>query len=207
MDSFEKHASFLEENKELYDDEIKAKLGIFVSIPTLDLGAVKLRGFYTDQIEVESKYYFFNSNDELVKKYLPNCYVNNIEEATVKIYDLCKKFLFKVGISFCIAIKETNVPIGYVIVNSPRCPFSDKDKMPRGEWTLDFFLGAHTRGRSIMSTCVFRVLSYLQQMSVPIIYAYVDESNTNSIRVLQRNQFKLVGQSSDDKLIYGALLN
>lgn len=185
--------------KVMYSEELKSNYKIWESIPKIDLGGTGLRGLKLDKIEIEAKYYLRNSNDQLVKKYLPGVFVNNESESLAKLNDFIKRFILRGSILFSLVSKENNIPVGYVLCHSPRLTYLDSEEKI-GNWSLDFWILEKARGRGIMTAAVYNVLAYLQKMEVPIVYAFTDKSNLASIKVLEKCNMKIIGESGDGKM-------
>lgn len=190
----------------MYFDYYKACHTIFEGIPKLDLGGVHLRGILLDKIEIESKAYFINSSDSLIKKYLPGACCKNEIEAKNKLNDYVDRFLLKSCIPFTIGLKGNSLPIGYVLCHSPLVNYKDSEEQIN-DWTIDFWLGKDARGQRIMEHILYRVLGYLQSKEVDRVYMYVDKDNYPSIRIIEKCNLILVGESGDRKLYkYGLKL-
>ena len=189
----------------MYMDRYKACHTIFEGIPKIDLGDVQLRGFFPNKLELESKYYFRNTFDPLVKKYLPGAYVESEAEALNKINDYIDRFIFKSCIPFTIATRELS-PIGYILCHSPLVNFQNTEEKI-GDWTIDFWLNKDVRGQKIMKPLLFRLLGYLQEKELDRVFMYVDKDNDVSIHIIEQCHFINVGESGDGKLYkYGIKL-
>jgi RimJ/RimL family protein N-acetyltransferase len=193
---------------DIYLDIYKANADIFTKIPVLHLNdSIEIRGIHPNYIDAEAKYYLLNSNDELIKKYLPGAFVETIDESIEKIYEFAKRFVLRSSILFCIASKETHVPVGYILCNSPLSSFQNSNEKIN-EWLIDFWLNKEQRGRGLMYASIYTVCNYLKQMEVPALYAYSDKINLDSIKVLQKSQFILHGETIDRKMYkFGVILN
>jgi RimJ/RimL family protein N-acetyltransferase len=182
----------------MYIDIYKACHSIFEGIPKLDLGGVLLRGFLLDKLDIEAKVYAINSNDILVKKYLPGAYCKNEIEAKSKLNEEIKKFYLKACVPFTIIERENLLPIGYVFCNSPLSTYQNNDEKI-GDWTIDFWLSKSVRGQRIMEQVLYRVLAYLQLKEVDRVYMYVDKDNNASIRIIEKCYLIYLGESEDGK--------
>lgn len=190
----------------MYLELYKACHTIFEGIPKIDLGGVHLRGFFPDKLDIESKTYLNNSNDLLVKKYLPGAYASNEIEARAKIEGYIDRYLLMSCIPFTIATRERSIPIGYVLCHSPLVRFKDSSERI-GDWTIDFWLAKSVRGQGIMEPILYRILNYLQTKELDRVYMYVDKENDVSIHIIEKTNFILVGESADCKLFkYGIKL-
>jgi RimJ/RimL family protein N-acetyltransferase len=183
----------------MYSDELKSNYKIWESIPKIDLGGTGLRGLIIDKIEIEAKYYLRNSNDELVKKYLPGVFVSNEQESIEKLDDFVKRFLLRGSILFSLVDKASNVPAGYVLCHSPRLTYLGSEEKI-GDWSIDFWMLEQARGRGIMTAAVYNVLAYLQEMEVPLVYAFTDKTNLASMRVLEKCNMKIIDETGDGKM-------
>jgi RimJ/RimL family protein N-acetyltransferase len=115
--------------------------------------------------------------------------------------------LLRVQILFCIAPKENKVPFGYILCNSPLATFPDTNKQI-GDWTIEFWLAARARNYGLMDAAVNKTLGYLKEMEVPCVLAYVEKENTKSIRLLLKNNFIVINETSDDRMyIFKLILN
>ena len=193
---------------DIYLDIYKANADIFTKIPVLQLNdSIEIRGINPNFIDTEAKYYLLNSNDELIKKYLPGAYVETIDESKEKINEFINRFLLSSSILFCIASKQTHVPVGYILCHSPLSSFQNSNEKTN-EWLIDFWLNKEQRGRGLMYASIYTVCNYLKQMEVPALYAYSDKFNLDSIKALQKSQFIILGETIDRKMYkFGVILN
>lgn len=80
---------------------------------------------------------------------------------------------------FCIRPIEAPIPIGYILLNSP---ISDTGL---SEWSLDFWINERYRNRGIMTSCLNRLLDFMQEMQVPGIVANIYPDNLASAKTLK----------------------
>lgn len=191
----------------MYIPKYKTDNRMFDEIPTINLGPIMLRSIYPNQIEIEAKYYHAISCDPLVKNYLPGAYVENENDALLKIEEYIHRTLSGASVLFCIARTDNKSPIGYILCNSPILNFNNSDEKV-GNWTIDFWLHKNNRGKGIMTISVQNVLAHMQKMLIPKVFAYTDKSNKESIKVLNRCSMKIIDETIDNKMyIFGVLLN
>lgn len=134
-------------------------------------------------IDQEAISYLETSKDELVKKYLPNVYPTDIHDAKLKLIENTQRQELRQGVFFCIRPVEAPMPIGYVLLNSPISGSG------LGEWSLDFWINRRFRKNGIMTTCINRILDYMQKMEVPGIVANIYPDNLASAKTLKRTGF------------------
>lgn len=178
----------------MYVEEYKANYRIFLDFPRIDMGGSIIRGVFENMLETESEIYYLNSKDELVKKFLPEAYVESNDQALNKMYSYQERRMFKVGILMCIATKDKQIPFGYILCNSPLAGYPGTTKRI-DDWTIDFWLSEKARGKGVMTASVYNILSYLKKMEVPRVYAYVDKSNERSIKLLQKCNMVLINET------------
>lgn len=179
----------------MYYERYKANIEIFNDVPKIDLGGVVLRSLIPNKIEVEAQVYLQISKSNLVRQFLPNAYVSTEAEAMDKMRYFVEAFLLKQGFLFCIAIKETNVPIGYVLCNSPLQVYSD-GKTPIGDWTVNYWIAEYASGKGITDVALHNTLRYLKQMEVPRVFAFVDKTNERGIKLLDKSIMKFIDATS-----------
>ncbi len=189
----------------MYYDSYKADYDIFDRVPEIDMGSLVLRGLVPDS-ECEAKAYLQNSNNNSVKKYLPNAYVESEEAAFGKMHDFTRSFLLKKKILFAIALKEDPSPIGYVLCNSPLQTFTSSDLLI-DEWTIDFWLAETSRHQGIMKVAINTVLNYLKSKNVTKVFAFANKKNRTSINLLQKCNLEFIDDSSvKDMMTFGIKL-
>jgi len=151
--------------------------------------------------------YFHISKREEVKQYLPEAYVVSKERAKDKIFEFIQRMLLNRCLFFCIAEKATKIPLGYVICHSPLVTYKNSNEQI-GDWTIDFWLGKDFEGKGIMGKSLIGILTYLQKMEVPFVFAFVEKRNYKSIKVLEQCQFLRIASTNDNKnWKYGIKLN
>lgn len=189
----------------MYYQTFKADYDIFDAIPEIDMGSLVLRGLVADS-ELEAKAYLHNSNNNSVKKYLPNAYVETEEAAFGKMHDFARSFLLKKGILFAIALKENPSPIGYILCSSPLQTFT-ASQLPMDEWTIDFWLTENSRDQGIMKVAINTALNYLKSKSVTKVFAFADKRNKSSINLLRKCNMEYIDDSSiKDMMTFGIKL-
>lgn len=191
----------------MYISKYKTDNRMFDEIPTIKIGPIMLRSIYPNRVELEAKFYHAISSDPLIKKYLPGAYVENEQEAIIKIEEYIHRTLSGASVLFCIAKTDNKTPIGYILCNSPILNYDNSDEKV-GDWTIDFWLHKNNRGKGIMTIAIQNILAHMQTMQIPKVFAYTDKSNKESIRVLNRCSMKVVDETIDNKMfIFGVLLN
>lgn len=155
-----------------------------------------LKPIFENSIELESKFYLKNCSGEKIKKYLPNAYVENEEQAKEKLLEfISNTILFKTSILFCIRTVKEQFPIGYINLESP-LSFNGL-----GEWSIDFWLAEQMEGRNIMITSIYYCLNSLKEYDISIVKAVVDEDNLKSRSLLEKLDFEIEHIVSE-KIIY-----
>ncbi len=190
----------------MYLPELKCKAEMFDIIPTIKIGDIKLRPIIFSQIEFEAKCYNIISSDSLVEKFLPGAYTTDKREAFSKLVDSIRMKDAKNAVLFCISLLDDR-PLGYIDCNSPLTYYHGSNEKI-GQWTINFWLHKNMRGRGFMTLGIRYLLDHMQKMQIPKVYAYVDKTNTNSIKVLKDCTFKIIDETADDKMyIFAVSLN
>lgn len=189
----------------MYYVNYKANYDIFDRIPEIDMGSIVLRAVVSES-ESEAQAYLQNSNNNSVKKYLPNAYVETEEAAFGKMHDFARSFLMKKSILFAIALKENPFPIGYILCSSPLQTFTSSD-LTMDEWTIDFWLAESSRHQGIMKVAINTVLNYLKSKNVAKVFAFADKRNSTSINLLKKCNMEYIDDSSiKDMMTFGIKL-
>jgi len=183
----------------MYSEKFKCYSEIWERVPRIDMGGTALRGLIFDKLELEAKHFLRNSFDLEVQRNLPGVFVKNEREAYEQLLKFTDRFIHKSAIIFSVVLKENNVPIGYVLCNSPRLKYLDRDE-EIGEWSIDFWIFEKVRNRGIMTAAVYNTLAYLQEMGASTIYAFVDKENIASMAVLKKCSMSLVEETGDGKM-------
>jgi RimJ/RimL family protein N-acetyltransferase len=183
----------------MYFEKYKVDMQIFEGIPTIDMGGTVLRGIFPNLVETEAKAYLLNSKESLVKKFLPGAYVETEEQALDKLHDYVQRYLLRASILFCVATKEKQIPVGYVLCNSPVMTYQNSNRIIN-DWTIDFWLAERARGRGIMIAAAYNALVYLNKMKVPGVYAFTDKENAKSINILIKCGMTLIEETADKKM-------
>lgn len=184
----------------VYSELTKADSEIFDIVPNIPQGGTIIRGMYFNQIEAEAHYYKLNSNDSLVKKFLPGAFVENDADAVLKIINYKREFVQKKAIVFCIATLESKIPVGYIISNAPQKRIFLDDEDGLGEWSIDFWITSKARSRGIMKASLNNVLVYLTKMKVKLLFAYCSKQNTSAIKLLLKLGFSVVESTSNNEM-------
>ncbi len=191
----------------MYLDIYKSNISIFEKIPKLDLGGVFLRNFLLNNLEIESRLYYINSSDSLIEKFLPGAYSKNEEDANQKVLDLIKNYSLRLCVPFVIASSNDNVPIGYIVCNTPLYYSSENYDEKIDDWTIDFWLNESIRGKKIMYHVLYCILGYLQSKEVDRVYIFVDKDNYPSIRIIEKCNLIFINEVDEGKkLKYGVAL-
>lgn len=132
------------------------------------------------------------TNSERIRKFLPNINFKDAESAKNTLTNIVKRTELGYGITYF--IRENNIPIGMVFVNSP---LSNRvhDAMNLNVWSVDFFMWEMYEGRCIMFNSLLRIFNQLKDMGVKRVYALVDISNTQCMRLMKNGLFTEVDNS------------
>lgn len=182
----------------MYCSIYKSGKEIFCKVPKIDLGEIILRGILWGKLELEAHYYYLCSYDEMVKKYLPGAYVSGEDEAAKMLLNYQERFFLRNSFLFCVTTRELR-PIGYVLCNSPLVTYINADE-PINDWTIDFWLNKQYRGKGIATSAVYNTCVYLQKMSVPQVFAFVNKSNEKSIKLLKNINMNLLEETYDKQM-------
>ncbi len=184
----------------IYIDIYQANSDIFRIMPILPVGdSVIIRPIIVDQLEVEADSYLDVSNDNLIKQFLQEVYVVNLSQAKEKLESYIQRYLSYASIPFVIALKDTKIPLGYIICHSPLCTYHNSTER-MNEWSIDFWLRKEVRGKNLMTSALNTMLQYLQKMEIPHISAYTLKNNFKCIEVLKKNNFANTGETPDNKM-------
>jgi RimJ/RimL family protein N-acetyltransferase len=167
----------------MFFERYKSSLDIFNFVAIKLPSGFLLTPVKFDIIDQEATIYLANSKDELVKKYLPNAYPANINDAKSKLLENTQRQQLRQGVFFCIRPVEAPMPIGYILLNSPISGSG------LGEWSLDFWINKRYRKKGIMTICLNRILDYMQKMEVPGIVATIYPENLASAKTLKKTGF------------------
>ena len=168
------------------------------------IGVYILKPPIANLYESEVRLYYLNCSkkDEELFRWLPSVCVSSSEEAEAKLNNLIDGMLFKRSITYCIRPKELQIPVGYIVLNSPRAETGLND------WSIDFWMVKAYRGQGIMKGCLNNVLVYLQKMQVPVVKALVEKENIATIKLLQKLGFGFVNEErGSNRLLFAIRLN
>lgn len=182
------------------DNKLKCNHEIFDKKHTIEVGPnIVLKPIFEESLEAEAEFYLRNSNNELIKKYLPFAYVENIQQSKSKLlYFIKETILLKTSLLYCIRITDGQipmVPIGYVSLESPLSPNG------LNEWSINFWLNESMKGKNIMVASVHKSLEFLRDFNVTKVKAIVDKENVKSRNLLNKLNFEIEHIVSD-KIIY-----
>lgn len=182
------------------DNKLKCNPKIFEKKYTIDVSSnIVLKPIFEEMIDGEAMFYLRNSNNELIKKYLPFAYVENIEQSKSKLLEFVRDtIILKTSLVYCIRITNGQipmVPIGYVSFESPLSPNG------LNEWSINFWLSESMRGQNIMLASVNKCLEFLKDFSVSKVKAIVDKDNLKSRSLLKKLNFN-IDKVFSDKIIY-----
>lgn len=182
------------------NNRIKCDPKIFDKKYTLQVGPnLVLKPIFEEMIDAEAEFYLRNSKNELVKKYIPFAYVENIEQSKDKLLEYIKDtIMLQTSLLYCIRITDGQIPmipIGYVSMESPLSPNGLE------EWSINFWLSETMTGKNIMVASVNTCLGFLKDFSVSKVKAIVDKENIKSRNLLNKLNFKIEHVVSD-KIIY-----
>lgn len=177
--------------------EIFTKTKFLIDVPE----SIILTPILLENLEAETTFYLLNSCEEDIKLNLPNAYAISIEQAQQRIDNIITGTGLSRCLFYCIRIKGQNIPIGYILLNSPLA------NTGLGEWSIDFWLNKTYRNKKVMTACIHAILKYMRDMEIKLVYALVYDENTASIRVLEKIGF---GYSQNKKIdmrrVYGISL-
>lgn len=185
-----------------YRQELQADIDIFENLKIIDVqGKFIISPIIFDALQSEALAYFSLCNDEDVKKYLPNTVVKNEVEAKQKLLLYIDKMIAYQAILYCIRPVRDNLPIGYILVNSPL----STDGI--GSWSLNFWLYKEYRNHGIMKACLSELMTHMQQMDVEDVFIDVDPRNLVALNIMDYFGFDLDGQNPLNKRYRLRLVN
>jgi len=191
-------------------EELKANPAIFENIKIINVADMLTLApinpavmVDTAMMNIESRFYLANSSSEL-KKAIPGAYVKNIEEASLQIKQYIDKMIFYDSLLYTIRLKSNQIPVGYIILNSPLCNNNLHD------WSLDFWINKEYEGKRIMASSLLEILGHMQEMEIGNVFAMVDETNYRSKSLLEKLGFGFINthENSGKKInLYAINLN
>ena len=192
-------------------EEIKANPAIFENIKIINVADMLTLSPINPKVMVdvtmmnlESRFYLLNSSSSELRNAIPGAYVKNIEEATLQIQKYIDKMVFYDSLLYTIRLKSNQIPIGYIILNSPLC------RNNLHEWSLDFWISKEYEGKRIMASSLLEVLGHMQDMEIGNVYAMVDDINHRSKSLLEKLGFGFINtheNSGKNLILYGLRLN
>ncbi len=179
-------------------EHLKANSDIFEQIRNIDIPHnYVMTPIFTEALDSEAMLYWFNSQDDGVKKYLPGAYVATEEEAKTKLNEYIQRMILHNGILYSIRSIRDKFPLGYILLNSPI------SSSGLNEWSIDFWLNKQHRGKGLMTSAISNLLQYLQLMDVEEVYALVDKDNISSIKILDSFEFEIKEtEKNGERLVY-----
>ena len=185
--------------------EIKANTNIFERLKIIDVAdMLTLSPINPGRLETEANFYLINSSNLALKNILPGAYVKDIKEAKKNVMEFIDRMIAYDSILYCIRLKESNVPIGYILLNSPL------SQNGLNEWSIDFWLNENYRGKKIMASSLMQLLGHMQQMEIKIAYAMVDKDNFKSKSLIEKFGFSFINENENSGrhlMLYGLRLN
>lgn len=106
--------------------------------------------------------------------------------------DELKKRVFSVeaGLRISYLITVQNMPVGMIDLDPPK---TNKVQHNMPIWTIDYFVVNYLRNKGIMTACFPAMLRIMaNNIGIKDVYAWVQEDNTNSIRLLEKFFFRIV---------------
>jgi RimJ/RimL family protein N-acetyltransferase len=176
-------------------EEIKANPDIFEKSKSIDVANMLTLSPINPKVmsdpsimDLEATIYMVNSSSPDLKEAIPGAYVQTIGEAKYKISEFINKMIFYDSILYCIRLKTNQIPIGYILLNSPLC----QNNLPN--WSIDFWLNPVYRGKKIMASSLREILGHMQDMEVSDVYAMTDSANLTTKRLLEKFGFQFVNE-------------
>ena len=167
-------------------NHLKANSDIFEYLRNIDIPHnYVMTPIFVEALDSEAMFYWYNCQDDGVKKYLPGAYVATEEDAKVKLNEYIQRMILHNGILYSIRSIRDKYPLGYIMVNSPI------SSTGLNEWTIDFWLNKQSRGKGLMTAAISNLLQYFQQMDIEEVYALVDADNTSSLKILNYFEFEM----------------
>lgn len=184
--------------------KIKANSDIFLNTRVLNIGnKLELSLIKHDLLEAEAGCYFINSRSEELRSQIPGAHVKSEEEAKNKLLNYTMEMGSFVSIFYSIRIKPHGIPVGYVLLNTPR------SMNGLGEWSMDFWIHENYRRRKYVYASIITILDYLQEMNVKLVFAMVEENNKKCINLLEKVGFGFLHEHINQNrniLLYGIKL-
>lgn len=128
------------------------------------------------------------ANTKKINRFLPNLGFTDEESTKKKLEGYLFKTEHQLGVTYVIRLK--NIPVGMVFVNTP---LYNRKSIGKAIWTIDFYISEPCEHKGIAYKAVLRVLNEMKiVMSAKIVYALVDQANTDCIKLIGNGMFKRV---------------
>ncbi|OQY94694.1 MAG: hypothetical protein B6D37_07520 [Sphingobacteriales bacterium UTBCD1] len=139
-----------------YLETIKANSDVFEKIKIINVqNKYVLKPIIPDMLDAEAMIYMLNAQSDGVKEFLPGAYVSNQNEAKAKLPEHIIRMVSYVGILYCIRPIDEQMPIGYIMLNSPKSNTGIPD------WTIDFWMNNRYRRHGILAASLSELLQHL----------------------------------------------
>lgn len=130
-----------------------------------------------------------------IKKYLPNLNLSSTDAIGTYFRQYYTKTEYGYEFGYSIKMGDDGY-LGFIFIHTPAM---NEKAINFPKWSIDFCLFEPFRGKGIMLQALSRVLFILKsEMNVREVYAYVDEDNSNCLRMLSRLPFDLQPQTLTD---------
>ncbi len=184
---------------------LKANPDIFHKLKTLSVGDIfTISTINPLQFEAEAMAYLAISSSLEIKSEIPGAYVSDIKQARKKLMEYIDRMLVYDSILYCIRLKSNNIPVGYILLNSP------VSQNGLNEWSLDFWLIQNLRRKQVMVSSLERVLDHMQNMEIKGVYVMVERDNKDCRKLIEKFGFGYINthlNSGKYILTYGIRLN
>lgn len=130
-----------------------------------------------------------------IKKYLPNLNLSSADAIGKYFHQYYTKTEYGYEFGYSIKMGDDGY-LGFIFIHTPAM---NEKAINFPKWSIDFCLFEPFRGKGIMLQAISRVLFILKsEMNVREVYAYVNEDNSNCLRMLSRLPFDLQPETLTD---------
>ncbi len=127
------------------------------------------------------------ANTDKIRRFLPGLDFSTEKKSKKTLESLFLRAELDMG--FTHVIRYNNFPIGMISINSPSY---NKMFMHLHVWSIDLFIVDMFEHKGIMYNALLKVLNQLKGMGAQYIYAFVDATNTSSLKLLGNGLFQEV---------------